>query len=394
VAPVASEGVSGPRGRRAALLLLAPLLLAATPGEDWGLGPFVRPAGVNPLLGPDPDPTFFCPVRRSRVRWQEKDVFNPAAILRDGKIHLLFRAEDTVGRYAGTSRIGLAASADGLRFERRPEPVLFPAEDSMKPYEWEGGCEDPRVVEAEDGRYVMTYTAYDGAVARLAVASSRDLLRWTKHGLAFGDAAGGRYRDLWSKSGSIVCRRLEDGRLVAARVRGRYWMYWGDTDVFAATSDDLVRWTPVERLDAPAKQLARRAGGPQRDDAGWTSFRPVLSARTGRFDSALVEPGPPALLTARGILLLYNASNAARDGDAALPAGAYAAGQALFDPQDPTAILRRAEESFFRPQADTERAGQVANVCFLEGLAFLRGRAFLYFGMADSRIGVAIAEPR
>jgi predicted GH43/DUF377 family glycosyl hydrolase len=382
------------RASRAAVLLLAPLLLAAGSSEDWGLGPFVRPAGVNPLLGPDREPTFFCPVRRTPVRWQEKDVFNPAALLRGGKVHLLYRAEDTVGRFAGTSRIGLAVSVDGLRFETRPEPVLFPAEDAMKPYEWEGGCEDPRVVEADDGRYVMTYTAYDGVVARLAVASSRDLLGWTKHGLAFGVAAGGRYRDLWSKSGSIVCRRLEDGRLVAARVRGRYWMYWGDTDIFAATSDDLVQWTPVERVDAPARQLARHAGGPQRDDAGWTSLRPVLSPRAGRFDSALVEPGPPALLTTGGILLLYNASNAARDGDDTLPGGAYAAGQALFDPQDPTALLRRAEDSFFRPESERERTGQVANVCFLEGLAFLRGRAFLYFGMADSRIGVAIAEPR
>lgn len=383
------------RTLRSALPFLALLLLAAGSSEDWRLGPFVRPAGVNPLLGPDPDPTFFCPVRRSQVRWQEKDVFNPAAIQREGKIHLLFRAEDTVGRFAGTSRIGLAVSEDGLRFERRPEPVLFPAEDSMKPYEWEGGCEDPRVVEAEDGSYVMTYTAYDGALARLAVASSRDLLRWTKHGLAFAGPAGGRYRDLWSKSGAIVCRRHEDGRLVAARVRGRYWMYWGDTDIFAATSEDLIHWAPVEREDTPAKQLAQLARATPRGDSpnAWSSPRAVLSARTGRFDSALVEPGPPAILTARGILLLYNASNAARDGDPELPPGAYAAGQALFDPLDPTAVLQRTETSFFRPEADKERTGQVANVCFLEGLVFFRGRAFLYFGMADSRIGVAIAEP-
>lgn len=351
--------------RRAALLLLASALVAGR-RDDFGLGPFVRPAGVNPLLGPDPAPTFFCPVRRSQVRWQEKDVFNPAAVLRAGKIHLLFRAEDTVGKHAGTSRIGLAVSTDGLRFERRAEPVLFPAEDAMKPFEWEGGCEDPRVVESEDGGYVMTYTAYDGAIARLAVATSRDLVTWNKQGLAFAGSANSPYRDLWSKSGAVVCRRQDDGRIVATRVGGRYWMYWGDTDIFAATSDDLVHWTP--------------------------SPRPVMSVRAGRFDSALVEPGPPALVTSRGILLLYNAKNAARDGDPSLPPGAYAAGQALFDPLDPTVVLQRAETSFFRPEVEDERAGQVPNVCFLEGLVFFRERAFLYFGMADSRIGVAVAE--
>ena len=206
------------------------------------------------------------------------------------------------GREArGTSRIGLAVSADGLYFERRPEPVLFPAEDAMKPYEWEGGCEDPRVVESEDGGYVMTYTAYDGAIARLAVATSRDLVTWNKQGLAFAASANSPYRGLWSKSGAVVCRRLDDGRLVATRLGGRYWMYWGDTDIFAATSDDLVHWTPVERES--------------------TTPRPVMSVRAGRFDSALVEPGPPALITSRGILLLYNAKNAARDGVAVRSAG-------------------------------------------------------------------------
>ena len=60
------------------------------------------------------------------MAWEEKDVFNPAAVVKDGLVHLIYRAEDTVGRFAGTSRIGLATSRDGLHFERRPQPVLFP----------------------------------------------------------------------------------------------------------------------------------------------------------------------------------------------------------------------------------------------------------------------------
>jgi hypothetical protein len=71
------------------------------------LGPFVRSA-ANPILGPDRASTFECPVRGAAVRWQEKDVLDPAAVVRDGKVHLLFRAEDSLGRLAGTSRIGLA----------------------------------------------------------------------------------------------------------------------------------------------------------------------------------------------------------------------------------------------------------------------------------------------
>ena len=89
------------------------------------------------------------------MAWEEKDVFNPAAVVKDGLVHLIYRAEDTVGRFAGTSRIGLATSRDGLHFDRRPQPVLFPDNDAFRRYEWEGGCEDPRVVETDDGRYVI-----------------------------------------------------------------------------------------------------------------------------------------------------------------------------------------------------------------------------------------------
>ncbi len=60
-----------------------------------------------------------------------------------------------------TSRLGLAESADGIHFTRRAEPVFFPAEDDQKAREWPGGVEDPRIVEREDGTYVLTYTQWN-----------------------------------------------------------------------------------------------------------------------------------------------------------------------------------------------------------------------------------------
>jgi predicted GH43/DUF377 family glycosyl hydrolase len=171
--------------------------------EAWSLGPFIKQDQVNPCLSPRAESSFRCPIRGAAVSWEEKDVFNPAAVVREGKVYLLYRAEDTVGRHAGASRIGLAESDDGYRFTRRPEPVLYPDHDFMKKYEWEGGCEDPRLVEDEQGVYYMTYTAYDGKLARLCVAVSTDLVNWQKRGLAFERAYGGRYKNIWSKSGSI-----------------------------------------------------------------------------------------------------------------------------------------------------------------------------------------------
>src|SRR3546814_6385701 len=86
--------------------------------------------------------------------------------------------------------------------ERHAHPVLYPDNDKMQQFEWDGGVEDPRVVLAEDGLFVMTYTAYDGT-ARLCVATSRDLVHWVKHGPAFGQA----FEGVWTKAGSIEIGR-------------------------------------------------------------------------------------------------------------------------------------------------------------------------------------------
>ena len=112
---------------------------------QWILGPFVRPEGVNPVISPQPT-TFQCPMRKQPVRWEESDTFNPAATVKDGKIVVLYRAEDNSAQGIGkrTSRIGYAESTDGVTMSQADAPVLFPSEDDFKEIEWEGGCEDPR----------------------------------------------------------------------------------------------------------------------------------------------------------------------------------------------------------------------------------------------------------
>ena len=101
-------------------------------------------------------------MRKKPVHWEATHTFNPASVVRDGKIYLLYRAEDDNGKGIGgfTSRLGLAASDDGIHFTRLPAPVLYPDEDAQKENEWEGGCEDPRVVETEDGGYALFYTEF------------------------------------------------------------------------------------------------------------------------------------------------------------------------------------------------------------------------------------------
>jgi beta-1,2-mannosidase len=340
----------------------------------WTFGPFEKPREPNPVITPSAASLFRSPMNDSIVRWEEYATFNPAAVVRDGKVYLLYRAEDASGEEKighHTSRIGLAESADGLQFTRRPAPVLYPDRDAQRGNEWTGGVEDPRVVETEDGRYILTYTQWNRDVPRLAVASSRDLVTWTKHGPAF--AGHPRHMATESKSGAILSR-VEGNRIIATRVNGKYWMYYGVPDIRIATSDDLTSWSPLE-------------------DASGVALR-VLSPRPGYFDSWLVEAGPPALVTRHGILVMYNAGNTRAYGDPALPERVYTAGQALFDVGNPIKLVARTDTPFIQPSEEYERTGQYREgTTFVEGLVPFNGRWYLYYGTADSRVGVAVWDP-
>jgi len=343
---------------------------------DWALGGFVRPEKANPIITPNPSNQFDCPMQDKKIGWEESDVFNPAATVKDGKIYVLYRAEDNSATGIGkrTSRIGLAESEDGIHMKRRKTPVMYPDKDNMKEYEWEGGCEDPRVTMTEDGLYVMAYTSWNRKVARLCIATSHDLVKWEKHGPAFAKAYNGRFKDIFCKSGSMVTT-IKDGKQVLTKIDGKYFMYWGEHAVYAATSDDLVNWTPI--LDEK-NELAT-----------------VIKPRPQYFDSALTECGPPAILTDKGIVLLYNGKNQTNDSkrDKRFTAGAYCAGQILTDPKEPMKVLQRLDVPFFRPMASFEKSGQyVDGTVFIEGLVF-KNKWYLYYGCADSQVSVAIYDP-
>ena len=344
---------------------------------DWAFGGFERPQGANPVISPIEDTKFYCPMTQDYVAWESNDTFNPAATLHDGKIVVLYRAEDKSGVGIGhrTSRLGYATSSDGIHFKREKTPVFYPDNDTQKKLEWPGGCEDPRIAVTAEGLYVMTYTQWNRHIPRLAIATSRNLKDWTKHGPAFAKAYDGKFFNLGCKSGSILTE-VVNGKQVIKKIDGKYFMYWGEHAVYAATSDDLVNWTPI--LDEK-NELAT-----------------VIKPRPQYFDSALTECGPPAILTDKGIVLLYNGKNQTNDSkrDKRFTAGAYCAGQILTDPKEPMKVLQRLDVPFFRPMASFEKSGQyVDGTVFIEGLVFFKNKWYLYYGCADSQVSVAIYDP-
>lgn len=335
----------------------------STSAQNWQMSGFKKADFENPILKPSLEARFLDPVTGKIVGWENKNVLNPTALVLNGLVHLLYRAQDSLG----TSRIGLAISEDGIHFKKNPEPILFPANDAFRTFEWPGGIEDPRIVETSDNGYFLTYTSYDGKVARLCGAFSKDLKSWEKIGPLFTSE---KYLNTWSKSGALVS--VQNGsKMVAKKIDGLYYMYFGDTDLFLATSKDLRHWEILENAET-AIRLS------------------VLKPRAGYFDSRLVEPGPYALLRKEGILLIYNSSNAANYNEVRFPKFTYAAGQVLFDAQKPYKVLARTQTPFIWPDKPYEKVGEVNEVCFVEGLVPFKGKWFLYYGTADSKIAVSI----
>ncbi|RMI12433.1 glycoside hydrolase family 130 protein [Cellulomonas triticagri] len=305
------------------------------------LGPFVPYAG-NPILRP------------RGGSWESANLYNPAALVVDDEVVLLYRAhaDDIV------SHIGLARSSDGYHFEREAEPIFSPQEDYER-----YGVEDPRIA-CIDGTYYLTYTGWDRKAARLCLATSTDLRTWTRHGPLFPgfdtfatvDPRGHE----WSKAGVIV----------PVPMQGRWWMYFGEGGLYWATSDDLIHWTP-----------------------GTPDTEPMYAPTPGSFDADLVEIGTSPVLTANGLLvMLTNGATRTVHDDGTVDVD-YRCGQIAIDPDEPTRVLARLQEPWLRPQTFEDLNGLVSNVTFVEGLVQFHGTWFAYYGQSDTTLAVAVHDP-
>jgi predicted GH43/DUF377 family glycosyl hydrolase len=99
-------------------------------------------------------------------------------------------------------------------------------------------------------------------------------------------------------------------------------------------------------------------------------------------------------MTDKGIMLIYNGKNALNeDADPALPKGMYSVGKIIFDKNDPEKVISRSDTSFLRPTLPHEITGQyTAGTTFAEGMVYFQNKWFLYYGTADSFVGVAISK--
>lgn len=318
------------------------------PPKTFPIGPHFTRYELNPILEPNPD-----------NEWEEAYVYNASAIVIDDRVYLLYRAQDE----NKTLSVGLAWLDDGYKFKRYHKPIIYPTES----YEFPGGCEDPRIVRDPIlKRFIVTYTAYDGYLARLCVAESMDLFTWRKYPPIikddnFNEIANGLdgnqfIRHAWLKSGAIFVERHKDGH---------YYMIWGESGFYLAKSKDLVHWTIADNYTI------------------------------GKFNwqDRLIEPGPAPIKMDTGnrhqnyYILFYNSSTI---GGGPYPKGTYTISQMLVDYDNiKDGPVARLEKPILVPEDANEVNGQVDKVVFTEGVVQFKGKWFLYYGQGDSKLAVA-----
>jgi len=299
--------------------------------------------------------------------WESLAVLNPTALKVKGIIHLLYRAIQSPNH----SCLGRAKIENG-KLKRYKNPCLKPTTD----YESEG-VEDPRLVKLGN-TYHLLYTAWDGRNARIALATSADLKHFEKKGVispnitleeAIKVVGSRRYKKRWKKE--VKDRNLDailydkDGVLFSEKINGRYAMLHRlEPDI------QIVYFDSFEDLQSKEFWLDYL-----KNIEEYIVMRPKF-----RWEQKKVGAGATPIKTNQGWLLLYHGVDKEET---------YNAGVALLDLKHPEIELARLAKPLFKPEYEWEKQGVVDNIVFPEGAVRDNGSLNVFYGCADSRVGVA-----
>lgn len=276
--------------------------------------------------------------------WEAAAVFNCAAVMKDGKVNLIYRATNASSNGAHGiyyNSLGRAVSDDGIHFSRKDRPVLAPADGQES-----RGPEDPRIVLLE-GKYQMLYTGYGGRFPsdwRICRAESTDLLNWKRKGV-------------------VLDEPNKDAALFPRKINGRYVMlHRRPPDIWITDSADMITWENHRIIMQPIT------------GSSWENSKIGIS-------------GPP-FLTDDGWVLIYHGVGDNADNDKKV----YSQGIALLDKDDPSKVLYRQNTPILKPELDWEVNGYVPNVVFSCGQVIKDNKLWVYYAGADTAIGAAVVK--
>ena len=315
-----------------ASLNLKDLLSAMVPARRTELA--IR-AKENPIITPN-----------QKHLWESKATMNAAAIDLGGTIHLLYRAMGD----DNTSVLGYAATKNGVKITGRSStPAYVPREDfEMKKNGGNSGCEDPRLTKIGDTLY-MTYTAYDGVhPTRVALTS-----------ISCKDFRAKKW-DKWATPVLTTPENVNDKDtcLLPEKIGGQYML--------------------LHRIDP--QLCADFLGSLDFKKSRLTRCIEIMGPRPGMWDSQKIGIAGPPIKTKKGWLLIYHGVS---------KSGTYRLGVVLLDLKNPSLVISRSVDAILEPLEEYERQGLVHNVVFSCGVVLRGDTLFIYYGGADTVLGVA-----
>ena len=323
-------------------------------------------------------------------------VLNPAAVRGpDGNLYLFPRlvAKDNFSRI-GIARVRFNEAGDPCGVERLGI-ALEPEADYELQSDGCGGCEDARVTYVERfKRYLMTYTAFSRSGPRIALAVSEDLFHWKRLGLAtFEPFRGTDFVGVANKDASLfpVAIPNHQGKPQLAMIHRP--LFPGslpeETDC-----EDSTRMVDIEHESIWISYCPMELDGLEPKHLGLFNSHHRLATPVEPWESLKIGGGTPPIMTRHGWMMLYHGVRAVEPGDASDKRLCYSAGVMILSKEHPRTILYRSSEPILTPIDPHECDGIVENVVFPTGIDCRTDigqpdRFDIYYGMADSRIGVA-----
>ncbi len=284
--------------------------------------------------------------------WEAAAVFNAAAIKENGKVNLIYRSTDknSNGRECSDymNYLGLAISDDGISFERGKKPLMGPIAGTFEAR----GLEDPRVVKIDDVFY-MTYTGFGGRYDgdfRICLATSKDLLNWERRGIMLDEV---------NKDAALFPRKINGEYVLIHRRAPHIWIGY---------SEDLKEWYNHKILAYTE------------ESSEWENYKIGLA-------------GPPIEFENGWALIYHGVSKEEKEIDGRGKYKKYSLGIMLLDKEDPSKVIYRQNEPILEPELKWElEEGCVPNVVFSCGQVIIDDELFVYYGGADTEIGLATCK--
>lgn len=305
-------------------------------------------------------------------------VLNPAVIKESNHVHLFYRALKK-GNY---SSIGYCKLEGPLKvIERYDKPILFPQ------FEYESqGIEDPRIVKIDD-TYYLTYTAYDGVNALMALATSKDLKDFYKQGLISPQINFSKFLCLAQCCGDADEIYFLEKELNKIDKDADKHVYLWDKNVVFFSKKINGKLQFLHRV-RPGIQIVSINSFEDLTKKFWENYfhnfsKHILLEPKYQHESGYIGAGCPPIETKEGWVLIYHGVQLVANNRV------YSACATLLDLENPLKEIARLKYPLFSPDLPWEKKGQVNNVVFPTGTALFDDRLYIYYGAADERIAVA-----